>query len=525
MVHDFYCEKDRPIVKTSGGRVRGYYLDGIFHFHGIPYAEAERYERPRPVTPWEGVRDAITYGHVAPTVLKPNCAGRMSLSTDPLFAYRYWPESEVCHYVNVWTKDISGSGEKKPVMVWIHGGGFSTGSSVEQNSYEPENLVRQGDVVVVSLNHRLNVLGYLNLSAYGEEFEESGNLGMMDIVEALKWVRENAASFGGDKDNVTLFGQSGGGGKILALMQMPVADSLYHKVIIQSAIKYPIVPKAKVVADSLAVADAVVKGLGLTRETISQIRTVPFDALRAAYVDAMPALRAQGVDTTFVPIPGEYYKGEAMDVGFTDKSKYTPCITGSCYSEHYLSMRTSQFYDFDMPEEEKLKFAREAMGEHADEMIALYKEAYPDKNWLNVCFLDGTMRRAILEHMEAKSKYGAPCYVYLLSYNFHSFSGMPVCHGMELPLVFNSTDRVPAFHEPTLQALGVKMSAAWAAFAHTGDPNNRYLPRWTQYTAEHPDTMVLDEYCEVRTNFDRALVDARFRNDPHVGFDMITPKR
>ena len=187
----FYSD-DRTIVELNSGKVRGCFHNDLYYYRGIPYAETERYMMPRPITPWRGVKDAVTYGHVAPTLQKPDCAGMHALSEQPLFGYRFWPEDEVCQYINVWTQQIN-KDRKRPVMVWVHGGGFCTGSSVEQMSYDGANLCRTGDVVVVSFNHRLNILGYLDLSEYGEKYANSGNAGMADIVEALRWVKNNIA--------------------------------------------------------------------------------------------------------------------------------------------------------------------------------------------------------------------------------------------------------------------------------------------------------------------------------------------
>lgn len=188
----------------------------------------KRYCSPEEVEPWDGVKDCLAYGKVAPTI---EGRGTAYETMGILVEYRWMPEDEDCQYINVWTQSIDGS-QKKPVMVWLHGGGFFCGSSIEFNAYEAENLCKDGGVVVVSLNHRLNILGFLDLSDYGEQYHNSGNLGMEDIVAALRWVQKNIASFGGDPDNVTIFGHSGGGMKCTALMQIPAAAGLFHKAVI-----------------------------------------------------------------------------------------------------------------------------------------------------------------------------------------------------------------------------------------------------------------------------------------------------
>src|SRR5208337_637545 len=221
------------IVETTAGKVRGYTHKGIYTFKGIPYAASTggdmRFMPPGKVTPWAGVRSSLQYGFVSPQ------SGWTGPAGDEMAFLVSWDrglQGEDCLRVNVWTENINDHG-KRPVMVWLHGGGFQTGSSQELKSYDGENLARRG-VVLVSINHRLGMLGYLDLSAYGERYAHSANAGMLDIVAALEWVRENIANFGGDPGNVTIFGQSGGGGKVGTLMAMPAARGLFHKASIQS---------------------------------------------------------------------------------------------------------------------------------------------------------------------------------------------------------------------------------------------------------------------------------------------------
>ncbi|MBQ1377884.1 MAG: carboxylesterase/lipase family protein, partial [Lachnospiraceae bacterium] len=202
----FMCN-DKTTVSTKAGKLRGYFFDGSYIFKGVHYAEADRFEKPRDVEPWEGVKDATSFGFVCPLMGKETPSGEL------LVPHAYWPQDEHCQNLNVWTTDLCPEA-KKPVMVWLHGGGYSAGSSIEQICYDGANMAKLGDVVVVTLNHRLNIIGYLDLSDFGEEYDNTGNLGHMDMVAALKWVHENIASFGGDPENVTIFGQSGGGMKV-----------------------------------------------------------------------------------------------------------------------------------------------------------------------------------------------------------------------------------------------------------------------------------------------------------------------
>ena len=226
---EFVMSKDSPIVSTPKGKLRGFRFDGVDHFYGIRYAKAKRFQMPEPVPAWEGVKDAGSYGMNCPVLSEPMPTGEV------LIPHRFWPSSEHCQYLNLWTKSCEPSA-KRPVLFWIHGGGYASGSGMEQICYDGFNLAKDDDVVVVTVNHRLNAFGYLDLSAFGEKYWNSVNVGMADLVEALRWVKENIACFGGDPENVTIFGQSGGGGKITVLGQIPEAEDLFQKMIVMSGV-------------------------------------------------------------------------------------------------------------------------------------------------------------------------------------------------------------------------------------------------------------------------------------------------
>ena len=221
MMERVFRSDETTVVETVKGKIKGFFCDDLYIFKGIPYAKAERFRKPEPADPWEGELDATSFGYVCPLLSQEPPSGEL------LVPHRYWLMDERCQNLNIWTPGLDG--RKRPVLVWLHGGGFESGSAIEHLAYEGENMSRYGDAVVVSVNHRLNLLGYLDLSSLGEAFADSGNCGGDDIIAALCWVRDNIAAFGGDPDNVTLFGQSGGGAKITTLLQTPAADGLYHK--------------------------------------------------------------------------------------------------------------------------------------------------------------------------------------------------------------------------------------------------------------------------------------------------------
>ena len=498
----FYCDA-RTEVETVEGRVRGCFVNDLYYFRGIPYATAERYRMPKPMDHWDGVKEAVTYGPVAPTVRKPGVKGSYSLSSQPLFGYRFWPEDEQCQYINVWTKNPDPS-RKRPVLVWVHGGGFDTGSSVEQMSYDGANFCRDGDLVVVSFNHRLNILGYLDMSEFGEEYWNSGNAGMADIVEALKWVQRNIERFGGDPSNVTLFGQSGGGGKIRTLLSMPAADGLYTRVIFQSGLMN-IAGEVEDSAVRRKLAAKMVENLGLTKETFEEIRKVPFEKLREAYLAAEEELAKQGLRTTpaLGPVKNEYYLGNVMDVGFTEHAKTIPVLAGSVQCEAALGR---VWHPYDLPAEEKDKLLSDYFGEYKDELIELFEKAYPGSDLMDLYYMDFETRIDTTEFLDAKEKFGAPAYNYLITYHLNYFGGMPSYHGFCLPLVFGNTEYVDACNEPDCVALSQKMHQAWINFATCGDPNGGDVPKWEPYKSGKGGTMICDKKCEMRYKFDDELV-------------------
>ena len=501
----FYCD-ERTEVMTATGKVRGCFLNDLYYFRGIPYAEAERYEAPKAVEHWDGVLEAVTYGPVAPTVNKPAVRGRNALSQQPLFGYRFWPEDEKCQYINVWTKKPE-PGRKRPVMVWVHGGGYATGSSVEQMSYDGANLCRDGDLVVVSFNHRLNILGYLDLSEFGDKYWNSANLGMMDIVEALKWVQKNIEKFGGDPNNITLFGQSGGGHKIRTLLQMPAADGLYNKVIFQSGLMNSAGGEEASTKANRTIAAKMVENLGLSKETIEDIKKFTFDELRAAYLKAVADLAAAGkpVGMALAPVPNDYYAGNPYEVGFREHAGTIPTIAGSVLCETVLYAPTFTPYN-SASEEKRLEMLDEIFGENRDEMIELFKKTYPGRDIMDLYNLDISTRKGTIIFADNKSKFEAPVWNYLITYQLNYFGGTPAYHGLCLPLVFGNTEYVDALNEPDAVCLSQKMHQAWINFATKGDPNGGDVPCWETYKNGKGGTMLFDRQCEMRYDFDRELI-------------------
>lgn len=496
---EFICSSTEPIVQTKYGKLRGYKLDGIYTFEGIPYGQAKRFHFPTPLDPWDGVKDATQYGDTAPWIEKKvNGFGNIRIP------HRYWPQDEACLYLNVWSSDLTPV-QKKPVMLWIHGGGFENGSSVELACYEGANAARYGDVVLVSLNHRLNIAGYLDLSEYGDQYRNSGCAGIADLVLALEWVRDNIAQFGGDPGNVTIFGQSGGGGKVHTLLQTPAADRLYHKAILMSGV-LDVGPVATADSGKL-VAKLVVQALGLTKDTIEEIETIPFRTLADAFLAVKPALKAAGHRGSWAPIPGDYYKGDGRKVGFTDYAKQVPILIGSTLAE--FPMPDFPTKKDEIPMDRRMALLQEKYGAATQELTALYQQAYPNHNELDLLRLDPAFRGPNLEFADRFiAEAQADLYMYLFAYDFPYNDGEPAWHCSELPYVFHNIDCVPVCHEPVVgPRLQEQFFGAWTAFARTGDPNHPALPAWRPYRKGDEVTMIFDRECRIGVNYDRALIE------------------
>jgi len=492
------CEADYPVVQTKQGKLLGYLIDDVFTFHGIKYADAGRFQMPQPVKSWDGIKEALDYGYVCP-MTTPDSPERSF--TGP---HRFWPKDENCQYLNVWTRCIDGT-KKRPVMFWIHGGGYSTGSSIEQPAYEGEYLARDKDVVVVSINHRLNCLGFLDMSGYGEKYAHSANAGMADIVAALQWVRDNIASFGGDPDNVTIFGQSGGGGKVLALMQMPSADGLYHRAIVQSGV----LPRSADPATARQLADRVVENLGLTKDNIEEIETVPYEKLAEAYTAACKTLPGGAMQLCSPMKEDGYYAGTFAEAGFREEAKNIPVMVGSVLGE--FGMKGTNEKKDKFTEEEKLAILRAEYGEGTEEVVSLFRAAYPGKDILHALNVDTLFRPGNLSYTKARSEADcAPMFAYLCSYIVPVQGGKPLWHCGEIPYIFRNACFEPALCSggEDVNNLTEQFSSAWVNFAENGDPNGEGVVQWKPYTADDHAMMIFDLESRVASDHDEALIAA-----------------
>lgn len=515
------ASNDAPMVETVSGKVRGYVQRGIYTFKGIPYADttagANRFMPPRKAKPWAGIRSSMQFGEVCP---QPARTGWHDDEVAWLFSWDDGVPGEDCLRVNLWTPGIN-DGRKRPVMVWLHGGGYTAGSGQELPSYDGENLSRRGDVVVVTLNHRLNVFGFLNLAGYGSQFQESANVGMLDIVAALEWVRDNIAQFGGDPNLVTIFGQSGGGGKVTALMAMPSAKGLFHRAIVESGS----LMTGQTEDSSRKLADMLVAKLGLSQGTIDKLQEMPVDQLEAAAVavTARPPgtpgvidFRHIGAMLGWAPVvDGSVLPRQPFSPDAPEQSKQIPLLVGTTLNEFVSAMGRPDAMK--MTDEELRKMTTQVFHDQADQVIAAAKEVYPNavpfQLW-SVIAVSGVRGSALTQAQRKAAQGGAPAYCYQFTWQTPVLDGRPMAfHCSEIAFVFDNTDRCENMTGggPAARALAAKVSDAWIAFARTGDPNHPGLPHWAPLTAETNATMVFDDECALKNRLDQPLQDATNR--------------
>ncbi len=487
-------QDQKPIVKTYNGIVSGINDVGIFIFKGIPYAKAERFMPPQNPDAWNGVRECTDFGPVARQIV-------------PWYPDSIQSEKELFS-VNVWTQGIM-DGKKRPVMLWLHGGGFHVGASNDPMTYG-EALAKKGDVVFVSINHRLNILGFLDLSACGEKYAQSANVGMLDIVKALEWIQKNIENFGGNPSDVTIVGESGGGGKVGTLMCMPAAKGLFHKAIIQSGTLLNEMTKEK----SQALGLAVLENLGLTPNDVEKLAAIDYKDLVKAGNEAIAKIsgpRKPGSPTMFGFAPsadGVVLLQQPFSPGFADISKDIPLMIGSTLNE----MMPTAYGEKDLTiEQAKERLAKE-YGNRTDQYIKLFAKAYPDYTPQDLLSVDKVFRPYTIRTADARSlETSAPLYVYFLAWKSPvDNASKGSFHGLDISLAFNTVDLRPDWTGNSEEAwkLSDKMSSAWINFIKTGNPNVAgVLPKWETYSAENGATMLFDNECRIINNHDRDLMN------------------
>lgn len=495
MEHDFKCDGNTAVVCTKQGKLRGYVYDGISIFKGIPYARARRFHAPVPVEPWEGVKDAASYGYVCPLLKTERPQGEV------LVPHRYWIMDEDCQNLNVWTPACDG--EKRPVLVWLHGGAYEAGSAIEHIAYEGENMCRIGQVVVVSVNHRLNILGYCDLSAYGEEYINSGNAGTDDIIAALRWIHENIENFGGDPENVTVFGQSGGGAKITTLFQTPAADGLYSKGINMSGIISTELKDSTGSGEELAA--ALMAEIGI--EEIKDLETVPYWQLAEAYNKIRPEFEEKGKYVGCTPHPNAFYKGLPEINGFRRETAHIPLLAGTVFGE-FTSFAPTPYNKHHMTAQEGRQMVKRVLGEEAAEkLVPLFEAAYPERHPVDLLNLDFMFRQPAQKYIRLRSGLNSSTYSYLFNLDLPIDGGRTPWHCADIPYVFHNTELVPVTQEAGVtEKIEKQIFDSVMAFVRTGNPNHEGIPFWPACTPEKEYTLVIDKSTRVLCNFDEKLI-------------------
>jgi para-nitrobenzyl esterase len=475
-----------PVVETASGRVRGFVHERVNGFKGIPYGAstegANRFLPPQKRKAWTGVLDCIDLGPRSPQYGAPEIPEVAASDTHETM-------SEDCLRLNVWTTSLN-KNARRPVMVWLHGGGFASGSA-GYIMYDGANLSRKQDVVVVGVNHRLNVMGYLLLADVGgEKYKEAANVGMLDIVAALEWVRDNIAQFGGDPNNVTIFGQSGGGGKVSALMGMPPAKGLFHRAIIQSGSMLRATPRERATQS----AQALLTKAGL--KTADELQQLPLAKLLEAAKGTQGLALSPVLDPKTLP-------AHPFDPAATELCANVPLLAGTVETEVTFFPNTPLEPMDDAALHAAVKQATRADDAKVNELIAIYRKGRPgiaNTDLFLILSSDNGFRNGVLTEAEIKSAQKAPVYMYYFTWRSPVREGkLRTFHTLEIPFVFQNIDEqksMTGFGEDRY-LLADRMSAAWAAFARTGNPNNKLLPNWTPFKTDARATMIFNNECKL----------------------------
>lgn len=496
-------------VQTTAGKIRGLLQDTVHAFKGVPYgastAGAGRFMPPAKPQAWAGVRDAFDIGPRSPqvdSVLVPEFA--------PLNPREAMGEDCLC--LNLWTPGI-GNSAKRPVMVWLHGGGYNA-ASAGWTCYDGTRLARAHDVVVVGVNHRLNAFGFLYLAELGgAKYAEASNAGMRDIILSLEWVRDNIAAFGGDPGNVTIFGQSGGAGKVSTLLAMPSAQGLFHRAIVQSGSNLTGMTRAAATKS----AGAFMARLGLEPNQVDELQKLPMEQLVAGLRGRTGGPGGGGFQASPV-VDGRLLPASPFDPAAPSISASVPMLIGSTETEVTWSVNTN----YDTPGDaglrarvkESLRIAEDA---EADRVIAIYRKGRPKASHLDLALIIETdasnFRSGTDTQAERKAALGkAPVYMYRFQwYSPVSGGRLRAMHCMDIPFVWNNVDLCKSVVGEGREqyALADRMSGAWAAFARTGNPNHPGLPDWQPFSADRRATMIFNNEC-------RAV------NDPYRDERLVT---
>lgn len=496
------------LADTQYGKVKGFLLRGINTFMGIPYGAdtsgINRFMPPQKPAPWTNIFPAVWWGNSAPQNMERKYANSYASFADH---WNYDDVSEDCLRINVWTPALN-DGKKRPVMVWLHGGGFNAGNGIEQDGYGGENLSRKGDIVFCSLNHRLGSLGFTNLAGVGgEKFAASGNVGMLDIVAALEWVRDNIANFGGDPGNVTIMGQSGGGAKVTTITAMPSAKGLFHKAVVLSGAGV----KSGEKEYSEKLGSYVLKEAGLKPAGIDKLQLIPWAEYNVIANKAAAKLNEElgaatgGARRGFSPVvDGVYLPQHPYFPEAAPTAAEVPMIICTTFNEQSPS-RTDAALEAITPDgvKEKLK---DRYKDKTGEIVDAYSKAFPEKKPVEIWSMVVSNRQSAITLADKKSKQTAPVFLAWFGWQPPLFDNrMRAFHCSDICFWYYNTDLMLTHSGGGARPrrLSEKMSASLLQFMKTGDPNGGGLPQWPKYSSEKGETMILDDVSAVKNDPDR----------------------
>ncbi|MBQ3411917.1 MAG: carboxylesterase/lipase family protein [Oscillospiraceae bacterium] len=515
--------KDGAIINTKEGKLEGVCIDGIYRFIGVRYAEPtwgeNRFMPPQPLKPWEGVRPAKEYAPICWQTDTPRMEDKEVTSTDIPSLYgklltgntdpSACEQSEDCLAVNIWTAGLR-DGRKRPVMVWFHGGGYIAGGA-PCNWHDGWNMAKKQDVVLVSVGHRLGIFGYLYLGLFDERYKDSANVGHQDMAAALRWIKENAEELGGDPDNITIFGQSGGGGKVAGLMAMPLAKGCVHKAIIQSGGFGGLVTKEK----GAEVAKQLLDHLGIAPENAKELLKYSAEEL----IEATREINRTRTNGNYFVCPlikdGEVIKYDPFDgAEGSEYSKDVILMSGYTRDDAKLqALFNPPVFSYTMEELPDRLMELGYSEEDSDKIIRMYEKVLPEDH--DACDIytgllqDRNALIANINRYEAREKVGAsPMYNYVFCREAPSRM-MKAIHGVEVPFVFDNAVYAPEMWNADTRVTAMQVSeatgAAWAAFARTGNPSNPYMPAWKPYDSVNRYTMSIDVECRLISDYRKEI--------------------
>ena len=500
---------DIAVANTQYGKVKGYILNGIYTFLGIPYGAdtsgKNRFMAPQAPEPWSDIRPAVFYGDTAPQNMYGRWPHRYGTFVDH---WNYYDFSENCLMINVWTPGLA-DGKKRPVLVWLHGGGFTNGSGIEQDGYHGENLSKYGDIVFCSINHRLGPIGFSDLSGVGgEKYRDSGNVSLLDIIAALQWVNTNISNFGGDPGNVTIMGQSGGGAKVCTIAAMPAARNLVHKAVPLSG-SYT---EAQNQETSQLLGSFILKEAGLRATEVDKLQDIPWkdylalanSALAKYNTDAPQPPGTPGLRRGFAPVAdgvnlpaGVFYSGQ-------QGTPNVPMLISSTFDEWTPARDDATLEQISM--DGVVARLNDRYGEKSANIVAAYAKDFPNARPIELLSLILSNRQGVMTAANAKLKQGTPVYVAWYGWQPPLFDNrMRAFHCNDICFWFRNTDRMITHTGGGARPrkLSHKMADALLAFMRTGDPNTPALPQWPQYTEAVGETMILNDQCEVKNSPDK----------------------